>query len=136
MGVFDPDDFSDDPYAGGLNQLGHVCFGAALSGSLSVFAPLWVGALISIGIVLAWEAHQFFRRGAKRSDFRADMIYWTIGILVWAFLISQGMVSDLAKVAPALALLAPVAEYARIRYKLTADGVASLFQRIASFVRR
>ena len=69
--IFDPDDFADDPYTAGLNQIGHMVFGAALS----VFFGYWAGLL-----VIAWEGWQYRKRGALKSDYWADWTFWTFGI--------------------------------------------------------
>ncbi len=70
--IFDPDDFANDPYAAGLNQIGHMVFGAALA----LFLGYWAGI-----VVIAWEAWQLHRRGALRSDYWADWAFWTFGIV-------------------------------------------------------
>ena len=44
--IFAPDDFRDNPYVAGLNQIGHVVFGAALA---VVFG--WVVAALAF---VAW----------------------------------------------------------------------------------
>lgn len=69
--IFDPDDFADDPYTAGLNQIGHMVFGAALA----VFLGYWSGLL-----VIAWECWQYRKRGALKSDYWADWAFWTFGI--------------------------------------------------------
>ncbi|TXH15866.1 MAG: hypothetical protein E6R03_06455 [Hyphomicrobiaceae bacterium] len=78
--IFDPDDFRDDPYSAGLNQIGHMVFG----GALAVLFGWWAGL-----IVIAWEAYQLRYRGALRSDYWADWAFWTFGIACvahWWFL--------------------------------------------------
>ena len=69
--IFDPDDFADDPYTAGLNQIGHMVFGAALA----VFFGYWAGLL-----VIALEGWQYHKRGALKSDYWADWAFWTFGI--------------------------------------------------------
>lgn len=70
--MFSPNDFRDDPYTAGLNQMGHAVFGAALA---VVFGVWWAA-----GIVAAWELHQFYKRRALRWDTIADVTFWTCGI--------------------------------------------------------
>ena len=69
--IFDPDNFADDPYTAGLNQIGHMVFGAALA----VFIGYWAGLL-----AIAWEGWQYRKRGALKSDYWADWTFWTFGI--------------------------------------------------------
>jgi hypothetical protein len=69
--IFDPDNFMDDPYTAGLNQIGHMIFGAALA----VFLGYWAGLL-----VIAWEGWQYKKRGALKSDYWADWGFWTFGV--------------------------------------------------------
>lgn len=69
--IFDPYDFRNDPYTAGLNQIGHMVFGAALA----VFLGYWAGLL-----VIAWEGYQYHKRGALKSDYWADWAFWTFGI--------------------------------------------------------
>lgn len=68
---FKPSEFKNDPYEAGLNQIGHMVFGAALA----VFFGWWAGLL-----VIAWEAFQLRRQGARKSDYWADWAFWTFGI--------------------------------------------------------
>lgn len=83
--IFDPDDFANDPYAAGLNQIGHMVFGAALA----VFLGWWAGV-----IVVAWEAWQLRRRGALRSDYWADWGFWIYGVAAysWAYFLPSVIV--------------------------------------------
>lgn len=69
--IFDPADFADDPYIAGLNQIGHMVFGAALA----LFLGWYAGFL-----VIAWEGWQYRNRGALKSDYWADWFFWTFGI--------------------------------------------------------
>lgn len=101
--MFKPDDFSNRPYDGANNQAMHVVFGAALCGALS--------AWFAVGVILAWELHQLIKRGAKLSDFRADLFYWLSGVAGWAWLDPAGILA-LAPVAP---LVFWVVEYTRIK---------------------
>ena len=73
--IFDPDDFADDPYTAGLNQIGHMVFG----GALAVFLGWYAGLLI-----IAWEAYQLRYRGALKDDYWADWFFWTFGIAAFA----------------------------------------------------
>lgn len=114
MGVFDPDDFADDPYVGGLNQLGHVVFGAALVGLASTFAGVFAAILIAGGGVIAWEAFQLKRRGALKPDYIADLFYWLTGIGSWAAMISAGHVTGWGELWPMVPLIAWVLEFARL----------------------
>ena len=81
MAFFDPDDFADDPYTSGLNQIGHMVFG----GALAVLFGWWAGL-----IVIAWEAYQLRYRGAFRSDYWADWAFWIFGIAAgsWYYFIT------------------------------------------------
>ena len=76
--LFTPDDFANDPYTAGLNQMGH----AVLGGAVGLFLGLWGGLLI-----IAWEGWQLHRRGAVRSDYWADLVFWGIGLFLfqWAY---------------------------------------------------
>jgi len=76
--LFQPDDFKNDPYTGGLNQMGH----AVLGGAVGLFLGLWGGLLI-----IAWEGWQLHRRGAVRPDYWADLFFWGIGLFLfqWAY---------------------------------------------------
>lgn len=76
--IFDPDDFRDDPYTAGLNQIGHMIFGAALAVFLGYFAGL---------LVIAWEIWQYKKRGALKSDYWADWSFWTFGVFCggWSY---------------------------------------------------
>ena len=69
--IFDPDNFADDPYTAGLNQIGHMVFGAALAVLLGWYAGF---------AVIAWEGYQYHKRGALKSDYWADWTFWTFGI--------------------------------------------------------
>lgn len=72
--IFDPDDFRNDPYAAGLNQIGHMVFGAALA----VFLGYWAGI-----VVIAWEWYQYRNRGALKCDYWADWFFWTFGVFAF-----------------------------------------------------
>lgn len=69
--IFDPEDFTNDPYVAGLNQIGHMVFGAALA----LFFGYWAGLL-----VIAWEGWQYRKRGALKPDYWADWAFWTFGV--------------------------------------------------------
>ena len=78
--IFDPDDFADDPYTAGLNQIGHMVFGGALAVLFGWYAGL---------LIIAWEAYQLRYRGAVKEDYWADWAFWTFGVaacLQWWFL--------------------------------------------------
>jgi len=83
--IFDPDDFRNDPYAAGLNQIGHMVFGAALA----VFLGWWAGLL-----VIAWEGWQYHKRGALKSDYWADWAFWTYGVAAfpWTYFLPSVVV--------------------------------------------
>lgn len=70
--IFEPDDFKGDPYTAGLNQMGHVMFGAALA---LVFG-VWVGAAAFV----AWEWFQLRFRGARKHDYFQDCFFWGVGV--------------------------------------------------------
>lgn len=71
---FSPDDFKDRPYVGGLNQMGHVVFGAALE----VVVGGWVGMFF----ILSWEIYQFSRLSSLKSDTRIDSCFWLLGLYI------------------------------------------------------
>lgn len=70
--IFDPDDFRGRPYTAGLNQMGHVVFGAAL---VVLFG--YVGAVAAF---LAWETYQYKYRNGRFSDCVQDTVFWGIGV--------------------------------------------------------
>lgn len=70
--IFAPEDFRDVPYVAGLNQIGHVVFGAALA----VEAGVWIAV---IGFVL-WEMFQLKFAGARKHDYYQDCFFWGAGI--------------------------------------------------------
>lgn len=78
--MFAPDDFHDAPYLAGLNQIGHIGFGAALS----VVFGAWVAAF---GFV-AWEVYQLWYRGARKHDYFQDCFFWGSGVFMagWVYL--------------------------------------------------
>lgn len=117
MGIFDPDDFEGQPYVGGLNQLGHVVFGAGLAGIAATFAGITLAILISGGGVIIWEAYQLKRRRALKPDYIADLFYWIMGIGLWAALIAGGYISGIGKLWPLVPLAAWVLEYARLSWR-------------------
>lgn len=73
-----PNDFEDDPYTAGLNQLGHVVLGAALVILFGVYA-----AAI---LVAAWELWQYYKRGAFKADTIADVAFFASGIAMAGWL--------------------------------------------------
>ena len=114
MRLFDPDDFGDQPYVGGLNQMGHVILGACLVGIASIFLlPSEAVAVAALG-VFTWELYQLNHRGALRRDFLFDLIYWIAGIGGWAWLIQSGAVGGYAVIAPALPVAAWFLEFLRL----------------------
>ena len=118
MGVFDPDNFDGRPYVGGLNQMGHVVFAAALVG---VFAlPFdWLWALVcATSLFLSWETYQALCKGAGILDFKADLSYWSAGAVAWSALTWAGYVSGIAHLFPTFALCAWVVEYVRIKRRM------------------
>ncbi len=68
----DPDDFKSDPYTAGLNQTGHVVFGASV--------VLVLGVYVSALTIAAWELWQYYRRGSFKSDTIADVTFWSCGM--------------------------------------------------------
>lgn len=72
--IFEPDDFRDDPYVAGLNQMGHVVFGAALC-----VAAGWIVAALAF---VAWEAFQLRYAGARKHDYYQDCFFWGSGVYV------------------------------------------------------
>ena len=81
--MFDPNDFAGDPYGGGTNQLGHVTFGAAISGALLLGFGLVLGVLLAGLLVVGWEVYQRKFRGATLLDMKADLAYWLVGVVSW-----------------------------------------------------
>ena len=78
LSFFDPDDFATDPYAAGINQLGHVVLGACLTILFGVYA-----AAI---LVAAWELWQYYKRGSMRADTIADVAFFASGIAMAGWL--------------------------------------------------
>jgi hypothetical protein len=113
--MFDPDDFSDRPYEGGLNQMGHVTLGAALVSPLMAFLPVWGAVLGAGGIALAWEVFQLRYRGAVRPDYIADVAYWLSGVWIWAGAIHSGAASAWAAYFPCILIGAFCIEAIRIK---------------------
>lgn len=111
--LLEPDDFAGKPYKGGLNQGGHVVAGAALAAVL----PL----TLAVVAVLAFEAWQFWKKGATKADFRIDVAYWLVGAVSWSYAINSGLVTGFTVYAPALPLVAFVVEYARIKRGTNAE---------------
>jgi hypothetical protein len=72
--IFSPDDFRNSPYTAGLNQMGHVVFGAALC---VVFG--WVIAAL---LFVAWEVAQLRYMGARKHDCFQDCAFWVTGVIL------------------------------------------------------
>lgn len=70
--IFAPDDFRGDPYTAGINQIGHVCFGAALAVTFG-----WVIAAL---LFVVWEAVQLRYAGARKHDYYQDCFFWCAGV--------------------------------------------------------
>jgi hypothetical protein len=70
--IFAPDDFRDAPYTAGLNQMGHVVFGAALCVAFG-----WVIAAL---LFVAWEMIQLKYGGARKHDYYQDCMFWAAGV--------------------------------------------------------
>lgn len=70
--IFSPDDFRNSPYTAGLNQMGHVVFGAALCVALG-----WVIAAL---LFVAWEVAQLRYMGARKHDYYQDCAFWAAGV--------------------------------------------------------
>lgn len=117
--MFDPDDFYDRPYVGGLNQLGHAGSGAALIGPLSMIFAMSSATLLAFAAVFAWEARQYLVRGATWQDCVADFIYWSAGIASWGLLIHYGLVNGYGVLWPVLLLLVWLTEYIRLSLRVT-----------------
>lgn len=98
ISIFDPDDFAARPYVAMLNQIGHVVAGAAVAS----FSPVqfW-GALAFGSAILAWELWQLRRRGARKSDYFADLFFWLTGFGGWFSAIEFGHVTGPAVYSPA-----------------------------------
>lgn len=118
MGIFDPNDFSDDPYAGGLNQAMHAALGAAFSGVAMYFGAGFIaGALAALISAILWELNQVKNLGARIADAIADVAYWSFGGVVWAAAIHYGQVTGYAILFPVLLCLLWVVEFARISWR-------------------
>ena len=116
MGVFDPDDFSDAPYVGALNQLGHVLTGAALVAIATlVVATIFQAVVLAAMVFFALELYQLERKGANLKDYVADLVYWSTGATTWAILVNHDWISGPAIMFPMLPLFAWVVEYLRLR---------------------
>ena len=74
INLLTPDDFKNDPYTAGLNQMGHIVVWAAFAVVFGWYAGF---------IVVAWEGYQYRRLGALRSDFWADFIFGLIGVFCY-----------------------------------------------------
>jgi hypothetical protein len=80
--------FRGDPVGHALNQLGHLCVGAALA----LVLPLWGGAVV----VVAWETSQLVFRDADPGDCVEDATFMIGGAqpVFWpalALLLATGM---------------------------------------------
>ena len=87
MNLFTPDDFRNDPYTAGLNQIGHGVLGACVAILLFQFIP-YTQAVILGGLgIITWEALQLHLRGAIKSDYWADLFFWAMGLFLfqWVF---------------------------------------------------
>lgn len=62
---------------GGLNQIGHIIFGAALS--------VLFGAFVAAGFVVIWEVLQYYKFNSRKSDTIADLVFWCVGISLAGF---------------------------------------------------
>lgn len=82
--IFDPDDFRNDPYTAGLNQMGHVAFGAALMSFACLYMQeVWAAWIVGGGI-LVWELWQLKKRGASKRDYGMDLLFWWSGVAMWS----------------------------------------------------
>ena len=72
MSLFEPDDFADDWYVAGLNQIGHMVAG----GAAVVVGGVWFAALC-IGALELW---QYYRRSAVKADTITDTAFWAYGM--------------------------------------------------------
>lgn len=112
----EPEDFKDNPYIAGLNQLGHVVTGAAVVAIATlVVATIFQALLLAAMVFVAWELYQLERRGGNFKDYVADLVYWSMGATIWAILVNHDWISGPAIMFPMLPLLAWVVEYLRLR---------------------
>jgi chromate transport protein ChrA len=74
--LFEPDNFADDPYQAGLNQMGHMVFG----GACVIVFGVYVAALF----IAAIELWQYYKRSAIRADTVTDTAFWVYGMLFYA----------------------------------------------------
>jgi hypothetical protein len=113
--IFEPDDFADRPYVGGLNQMGHATLGAALVGVLA-FALHPSLALVAGGLaIIALEGWQLHKRGATLADYWIDLCYWLTGGAFWAGVLLVHDLPPVVQLAPLWACLIFVLEYVRIK---------------------
>lgn len=116
--IFAPDDFAEFTYIGALNQMGHFAFGGAI---VSVFLLLFrpdVAVLVAIFTILAWEFYQLKFVKSLRRDYFADIIYWTLGIMFWAFInVNINQISVLGvSFAPMTYIVVWLIEFRRLSY--------------------
>ena len=114
MNLFEPDDFADDPYQAGLNQMGHAVFGAALISITMAFTGVWLATFCVGTAILIWEVTQRWFRGATLPDYAADLIYWALGVGLWGQAIHHGSVIGWAQFFPVAMIGIWCVEYARI----------------------
>lgn len=72
MSLITPSDYSNNPYVRGLNQMGHVMLGCALSQYLSIPIAFLVFLIIEFG--------QWVWLGANRRDMFEDLFFWIAGV--------------------------------------------------------
>lgn len=85
--IFAPDDFRGNPYVAGLNQIGHVVFGAALA--------VLFGWIVAALLFVAWEMFQIRYAGARKHDYYQDCFFWGAGVCmaesVWLPVVALGL---------------------------------------------
>jgi len=81
--ILAPDDFRNNPYLAGLNQIGH----GGLAAAVMIELTPWLGLAWSTGLtglaILALEVWQLWSLGAFRSDYWADLSFWFYGLILW-----------------------------------------------------
>jgi hypothetical protein len=81
-----PDDFRDDPYVGGLNQLGHWALGAALSGLVCILygvafgvmpykIAVWIILIAAYAGLIEWRVQKW-----QGSDSLVDTAFFALGV--------------------------------------------------------
>lgn len=79
MSLITPDNFKDQPYVAGLNQLGHIVFGAGIMSIAAIFLPIVLAGLVSGLVVIVVEVGQLRILGAQKADYFQDTFFWFLG---------------------------------------------------------